>query len=134
MVSSDGFVTEEDEPTLKDMLNAIGLLAICITANESRFAHGPPPTAKMAPVGRSRTQVSTSADTPPEAGPYLPETLPPVDMEGLPQVKDQVRVRIADRLRGVLTTYLCLMDDESDHKDTTLAAGRRKNTGVSSKL
>ena len=41
-ISPDGFVTEEDEPTLKDVLNAIGSLATCVAANESRIAHDPP--------------------------------------------------------------------------------------------
>ena len=132
-VSSDGFVTEEDEPTLKDVLNAIGSFVTCITANESRIARGPPPTADTAPVGSSRTQASMSADAPPEAGPCHP-ALPPVQMEGLPQVEDQVRACIADRLRGVPTTYLHLTDNESDPEDATPAAGRRKNPGVSSKL
>ena len=52
-VSPDGFVTEdESELTLKckDFLNAIGSLATCVTADESRIAHGPAPMA--CPYGR----------------------------------------------------------------------------------
>ena len=100
-VSSDGFV-----PTHKDVLDAIGLLATRGTADESRIARGPPPTVDTVQVGRSRTQASKSADAPPEAGPYLPEALPPVETEGLPQVEDQMRASIVDRLRGAPTNLL----------------------------
>ena len=109
------------------MLDDIGSLATCIIVNESRIACGPPPTTDTVPVGSSRPQASTSADAPPEAGPCHPEALPLVQTKGLPQVEDEVRASIADRLRH-------LTDYKSDHEDETPAAGKRKNPGVSGKL
>ena len=113
------------------MLNAIDSLATCITTNESRIACGPPPTAEM---GRSRIQASTLADTPPEAGPYTTEAPPRPEKEGLPQVENEVRARITNRLRGAPTTYLHLEGDESDHEEPAPAAIKYSNPGVSSKL
>ena len=132
-VSSDSFVTEEDAPTLRDVLDAIDSLVTCETANESRIAQGRSPTIDTAPARSTRTQASTSAN-PPEAGPGHPEALPPVETEGLPQVEDQVRSSIVDRLIEVPTTYLHLIEDESDREDTTPADARRKNPEVSNKL
>ena len=90
-------MTEEDKPSLMDVLNAIDSLAILVTANESRFAHGLPATAEM-----------------PEAGPHPIDAPHPLEMEGLSQIEADVRAKIADRLRGAPTTHLHLTDDESD--------------------
>ena len=52
--------------------------------------------------------------------------LPPA-VDALPDMEDQVRVRITDRLRDAPTSYLPTTDDESD-------AYEHKNRGVSGKL
>ena len=77
---------------------------------------------------------SMSADTVQEPGPSNTGAPPPLEKEGLPQVEDKVRDRIADRLRGVPTAYLHLTDDESDDEEPALAAGKCRNPEVSGKL
>ena len=75
-----------------------------------------------------------SADTPQEAGPSTAEAPTPLEKEGLPQVEDEVKARITDRLRGAQTTYLHITDDESDHEEPSPTAAKCKNPGVSGKL
>ena len=55
-------VTEEEEPTLKNVLDAIGSLVARVSANEARLAQDPSPTTLTAPAASTRTKPSTSAD------------------------------------------------------------------------
>ena len=61
-------------------------------------------------------------------------TLPPADPDGLQSVEDQVRAKIADRLRGPPAAVLPTTDDESDPDDQARALERKKPKGVSDKL
>ena len=75
-----------------------------------------------------------SADTAQEAGPSTSGVLPPLEKEGQPQIEDEVRARIVERLTGSSTAYLHLTEDESDHEEPAPAPGKCRIPRISCML
>ena len=61
-------------------------------------------------------------------------TLPPAASDWLQDTEEQVRARIADRLRGTPDAYLLTTDEDSGQDKPTQASERRRSKGVSGKL
>ena len=62
------------------------------------------------------------------------DSLPPATLDGLQGIEEQVKARIADRLRGAPAAYLPTTDEDSCQDEPTQASRRRRSKDVSFKL
>ena len=102
-------------------MNALGILSTGIAATEE----------KLSASSKSASEASLPT------GGATRDTLPPrlhwMSCRASKSIKEQVRARIADMLRGALAAYLPTTDEDSGQGEPTQASGRRSNS-VSGKL
>ena len=82
------------------MKKALGTLTTRVTSTEEKLSA----TSKLTPEAPPFTEGE---------GTQPRETLPPVALDGLLDVKEQVRVRLAERLTATPTGYLINTDEDS---------------------
>ena len=99
--SENGFITDDDpDPTLRDIMNAIGKLSTCVAANEEKLAATSTFMAKMQLPSASSIRVSipTTFTATQGTGSAPGGAPPPPEKDWLPEVAETVWARMANWL------------------------------------
>ena len=102
---------DESEPTLRDVLQALGMLTTRVTATEDKLSASSRPTSEATPS----TEQATRFTLPSQSKEIQPrDTHPSAYFGGLLDIEEQVRAKLTERCRGASTGYtmVCLRQNQ----------------------